>query len=156
MRSIRRAGLALAAVPLALTTLGSALASSHREAPFITTVPKVDATDFYMFRSYESGRTDYVTLIANYIPLQDAYGGPNYFKLDPNALYEIHVDNNGDAKEDLTFQFRFSNTLKNDGIALPIGDKSVNIPLIQAGTVNGINSASLQYRQTYTLTVVKG
>ena len=156
MRDISRAGLRLAAIPLALACLGTAQASSHREAPFIATAPKVDATDLYMFRSYESGRSDYVTLIANYQPLQDAYGGPNYFSLDPNALYEIHVDNNGDAKEDLTFQFRFSNTLKNDGIALPIGDKSVNIPLIQAGTVNGINSASLQYRQTYTLTVVKG
>ena len=76
-------------------------ASSHREAPAITTMPKVDGTDFYMFNSYEPGRLTgpgYVTLIANYLPLQDAYGGPNYFKLDPNALYEIHVDNNGDAQ----------------------------------------------------------
>jgi hypothetical protein len=144
MRSIRRAGLALATVPLALATLGSALASSHREAPFITTAPKVDATDFYMFRSYEAGRADYVTLIANYAPLQDAYGGPNYFALDPNALYEIHIDNNGDAKEDLTFQFRFQNTLNNGGIALPIGDKTLNIPLVQAGTVTDVNSPSLQ------------
>ena len=90
---------ALAAVPIALALLaGGASASSHREAPFITTVPKVDATDFYMFRSYESGRGDYVTMIANYQPLQDAYGGPNYFAMDPNALYEIHIDNDGDAR----------------------------------------------------------
>ena len=53
-----------------------------------------------------------MTLIANYLPLQDAYGGPNYFKLDANALYEIHIDNNGDGKEDITFQFRFNNSLK--------------------------------------------
>ena len=52
-----------------------------------------------------------MTLIANYIPLQDAYGGPNYFTMDPNALYEIHIDNNGDAREDITFQFRFKNNL---------------------------------------------
>ena len=63
-------------------------------------------------------RPGYVTLIANYLPLQDAYGGPNYFKLDPNALYEIHVDNNGDAKEDITFQFRFNNTLKGKTLAI--------------------------------------
>ncbi|MGZ5158809.1 MAG: DUF4331 family protein, partial [Caldimonas sp.] len=63
-----------------------AQASSHREAPAITTTPKVDGTDFYMFNSYEPGRSGFVTLIANYLPLQDAYGGPNYFKLDPNAL----------------------------------------------------------------------
>ena len=86
-----------------------ALSSSHREAPFIAGHPKVDGTDFYMFRSYESRRAAFVTLIANYQPLQDAYGGPNYFSLDPDALYEIHVDNNGDAREDLTFQFRFTN-----------------------------------------------
>lgn len=161
MRSIRRAGLALAAFPLAavpllLATLGSAHASSHREAPFITTVPKVDATDFYMFRSYEDGRADYVTLIANYQPLQDAYGGPNYFALDPNALYEIHIDNNGDAKEDISFQFRFQNTLNNGGVSLPIGDKTLNIPLVQAGTVTDVDSPSLQYRQTFGVTVVRG
>jgi hypothetical protein len=149
----------LAAVPLALAMMaGQVFASSHREAPFITTVPKVDATDFYMFRSYEAGRTDYVTLIANYQPLQDAYGGPNYFSLDPNALYEIHIDNNGDAKEDLTFQFRFRNTLAADGagVSLNIGGKSVDIPLIQAGPVANVKDANLQVAETYTLSVVRG
>ena len=133
---------------------GMAFASSHREAPFITTVPKADATDFYMFMSYETGRTDYVTLIANYLPLQDPYGGPNYFSLDPNALYEIHVDNNGDAKEDITFQFRFKNTLK--ATALTIGDKSVPIPLIQSGTVSDPKAASLNLNETYTVDIVRG
>ncbi len=144
------------AVLLACTTL--AMASSHREAPFITTSPKVDGTDFYMFRSYEPGRDGYVTLIANYQPLQDAYGGPNYFSLDPNALYEIHVDNNGDAREDLTFQFRFTNTLaaRGAGVALPIGGKNVAIPLIQAGPVASVNDANLNLAESYTLTVVRG
>jgi hypothetical protein len=149
----------LAALPLALAALsGAALASSHREAPFITTVPKVDATDFYMFRSYESGRSEYVTLIANYLPLQDAYGGPNYFALDPNALYEIHIDQNGDAQEDLTFQFRFRNTLANNGagVSLNIGGKSVGIPLIQAGPVANVRDGNLQVAETYTLGVVRG
>ena len=61
-------------------------ASSHREAPFITELSKVDSTDFYMFRSYAPGQENFITLIANYVPLQDAYGGPNYFFLDPEAL----------------------------------------------------------------------
>jgi hypothetical protein len=137
---------------------GVSLASSHREAPFITTSPKVDGTDFYMFRSYEPGRTDYVTLIANYQGLQDPYGGPNYFKLDPNALYEIHVDNNGDAREDLTFQFRFKNTLANGGkgVELPIGDKSVAIALTQAGAVANISDANLNVAETYSVKLVRG
>ena len=108
----------LSLLAAAACAAGLSLASSHREAPFITNNPKVDATDFYMFRSYEGvaadgsgGRSDYVTMIANYQPLQDPYGGPNYFTMDPNALYEIHIDNNGDAEEDLTFQFRFKNKL---------------------------------------------
>src|SRR5471030_1732768 len=84
---------------------GETQASSHREAPFITKNPKVDGTDFYMFQSYESGRTGYTTLIANYQPLESPYGGPNYFSMDPEALYEIHVDNTGDVVEDITFQF---------------------------------------------------
>ena len=97
--AFRRAVLPMvvAAAVAASWSLPSA-ASSHREAPFIATQPKVDGTDFYMFRSYEPGRAGYVTLIANYLPLQDPYGGPNYFTLDPNALYEIHIDNNGDAR----------------------------------------------------------
>src|ERR1700684_570913 len=89
---------------------GTALASSHREAPFITTRPKVDGTDFYMFNSYEAGRAGYVTLIANYLPLQDPQGGPNYFFLDDNALYEISIDSTGSGVADTTFQFRFTTT----------------------------------------------
>ena len=138
----------LAHAGLLLVAAGGAWASSHREAPFITTSPKVDGTDFYMFRSYEGvasngsgGRSDFITLLANYQPLQAAYGGPNYFSLDPNALYEIHVDNNGDAREDITFQFRFKNALKS--IPLTIGSASVAIPLIQAGAVANLNDANL-------------
>jgi Domain of unknown function (DUF4331) len=134
--------------------LQSAQASSHREAPFITTAPKVDATDLYMFNSYEAGRTGYVTLLANYQPLQDPYGGPNYFKMDPNALYEIHIDNNGDAREDLTFQFRFRN--KFNSIALDIGGKQVPIPLTQAGPVSAPNASTLNVNETYTVDVIRG
>ena len=139
----------------------AAHASSHREAPFITTQPKVDGTDFYMFNSYEGvnvkgkgGRSGFVTMVANYVPLQDPYGGPNYFSLDPNALYEIHIDNVGDAKEHITFQFKFKNTLK--GIALPIGNKTVPIPLIQAGQVSNLKDAALNLNESYTLNIIRG
>lgn len=148
-----RPALAAAAAACALAAAPAANASSHREAPFITTQPKVDGTDFYMFRSYEPGRADYVTLIANYLPLQDPYGGPNYFSLDPNALYEIHIDNDGDAREDITFQFRFKNNLK--GIRLPIGDKMVAIPLIQAGQVSEPNAAALNVNEQFTVDIVR-
>ena len=138
-----------------------ALASSHREAPNITSSPKVDGTDFYMFRSYEGiaangsgGRSDYVTLLANYQPLQAPYGGPNYFQMDPNALYEIHIDNNGNAVEDITFQFRFKNALKST--ALPIGTANVAIPLIQSGGVSNLNDVNLNVNESYTMNVVRG
>src|SRR5450631_4354390 len=103
--------LALLAATATLLPL-CAVASSHREAPAIAGQPRVDGTDFYMFRSYEPGRGAYVTFIANYIPLQDAYGGPNFFNLDPKAVYEIHVNNDGDGNSDLSFQFSFTNTFK--------------------------------------------
>ncbi|MGZ3183371.1 MAG: DUF4331 domain-containing protein [Telluria sp.] len=143
------------ATQLAVLACAPALASSHREAPFITKHPKVDGTDFYMFRSYESGRAGFVTMIANYTPLQDAYGGPNYFMMDPDALYEIHVDNNGDAKEDLTFQFKFTNT--NKDTQLSVGGKKVSIPLIiNGGPIDSVNPAGLNVRETYTVSVVRG
>jgi hypothetical protein len=131
-------------------------ASSHREAPFISKHQTVDATDFYMFRSYEAGREGYVTLIANYIPLQDPGAGPNYYAMDPDALYEIHLDNNGDAKEDVTFQFRFNN--ENKDAKLNVGGKAVSIPLIINGSadINSPNSAGLNRRETYTVNVVRG
>ena len=133
----------------------AAFASSHREAPLITESPKVDGTDFYMFRSYEQGRAGFVTLIANYLPLQDSYGGPNYFALDPDALYEIHVDNNGDAREDLTFQFRFTNTYK--GLKIPTGAPSgdVAVPLSNIGGIDKAGT-NLNVTQAYTLTLVRG
>jgi hypothetical protein len=106
-------------------------ASSHREAPLITTTPKVDATDFYMFRSYQPGREGFVTLLANYIPLQDAYGGPNYFQMDPRALYAIHVDADGDALPDRSFYFRFQNRLR--GLTVPAGGQNVPVPLVNIG-----------------------
>lgn len=138
---------------------GAALASSHREAPFITEVPKVDGTDFYMFRSYEPGREGYVTLIANYLPLQDAYGGPNYFAMDPDALYEIHLSNDGDADEEITFQFRFTNTF--DPLTLNVGPegntKAVRIPLIAHGQVAAEGDAmALGLQQTYAVSIVRG
>ena len=138
-----------------------AQASSHREAPAITTMPKVDGTDFYMFNSYEPSRLTgpgYVTMVANYLPLQDAYGGPNYFKLDPNALYEIHIDNNGDGKEDITFQFRFNNALKAKTLAIgPAGStKDVAIPLTQFGQVTAPNAAALNVNETFTVDIVRG
>ncbi len=131
-----------------------AQASSHREAPSITTSPKVDATDFYMFNSYEPGRTGFVTLIADYLPDQSSYGGPNYFKLDPNALYEIHVDNVGDAKEHITFQFRFKNALK--AKTLSIGGKDVQIPLTQFGVVADPAAATLNVNETFTVDIIRG
>lgn len=143
----------VAALALLLCATG-AIASSHREAPYIASQPKVDATDLYAFRSYEPGRQDFVTILANYMPFQDPQGGPNFYMFDPNALYEIHIDNNGDAVEDLTFQFRFTNTSKDQ--ALSVGGKSTKIPLINSGTISGVNAAALNVRETYNVTLVRG
>jgi Domain of unknown function (DUF4331) len=142
-------------------------ASSHREAPFIAEHPKVDGTDFYMFMSYEPTRAGYVTMIANYVPLEDAYGGPNYFSLDPNALYEIEIDNNGDSAEDLTFQFRFSNSFGQANISalnvvngkVPVSGGpagGVEIPLINLGAGTGSSPGALNETESYSLTLVRG
>jgi Domain of unknown function (DUF4331) len=147
----------IAAIAAAIAA-SSSQASSHREAPAITKTPAVDATDFYLFTSYEPGRSGYVTAIANYLPLQDPYGGPNYFALDSDALYEIHFDNDGDAVEDLTFQFRFADRLGNgdQGIELDIGGESVAVPLKNVGPVAAGDSTLLNFFESYTLRVVRG
>ncbi len=147
-------GSLLAAAGLTLMAAGPVQASSHREAPFITEHPKVDGTDFYAFRSYEPGRSGYVTLVADYQPLEASYGGPNYFTMDPDALYEIHVDNNGDAIEDLTFQFRFRTMHRN--ISLNVGGKNVAIPLVQAGSISSVNPAVQNVAESYTVSLIRG
>ncbi|MCC2635063.1 MAG: hypothetical protein K0S48_2949 [Ramlibacter sp.] len=145
-------GLTAALVALCAATLSHA--SSHREAPFIAGLPKVDATDFYMFRSYEAGRAGFVTMIANYMPFQDPQGGPNFHMFDPKALYEIHVDNNGDGAEDLTLQFQFNNRSLDQ--ALPVGNRMTPIPLINSGTITDRNDPQLNVRETYSVQLVRG
>jgi hypothetical protein len=148
----------LALAVLAALAATSSHASSHREAPNIARMPAVDATDFYLFNSYEPGRKNFVTVLANYVPLQDSYGGPNYFALDENALYEILIDNDGDAREDLTFQFRFTNRLGNGdkGLALDVGSESVAVPLKNIGPVSARDRSLLNFTESYTLRVVRG
>jgi hypothetical protein len=126
------------------------LASSHREAPLIAGLPRLDGTDFYMFRSYEAGRGDFVTIIANYIPLQDPPGGPNFYALDPDAVYAINIDNNGDGSPDISFQFRFSNLTK--GLTVPAGGTNVAVPLINIGPVDTAGKA-VNASESYTVSV---
>ena len=135
---------------------GTLSGSSHREAPGIAKTPKVDGTDFYMFRSYEPGRSNFVTFLANYIGLEDAYGGPNFFSLEEDAIYEIHVDNNGNGVEDLTFQFQFQKTVKN--LAVPVGDKMTAVPLINIGGIGPgrDDTGNLNVLESYTLNVIRG
>lgn len=165
---------AIAAASAVLVGAPNADASSHREAPFITKNPKVDGTDFYMFQSYSAdriqgdGTSEYTTMIANYIPLQDAYGGPNYFSFDPEAIYEIHVENSGDAAEDLTFQFRFKNSLNPaspKGVVLDVGGKKNSVPTVQANitvadaptpVTTANETAVLNVQESYTINVIKG
>jgi hypothetical protein len=83
--------------------------SSHREAPEISKDPVADSTDVYAFVSPD--KPDTATLIANYVPLQAPDGGPNFYEFGDDVLYEIHIDNNGDAKSDITYQFKFTSVL---------------------------------------------
>tara|TARA_B100000446_G_C10510760_1_gene326723 strand:- start:25 stop:654 length:630 start_codon:yes stop_codon:yes gene_type:complete len=137
-------------------------ASSHREAPNISRFPTLDSTDFYVFNSYEQGKEEYVTLIANYIPLQDAYGGPNYFAMDPDATYSIHIDNDGDAVEDITFAFDFQSMLPNDnqGVQLAVGpegnQRTVSVPLKNVGGVSAGDNSATNFSESYTLSMING
>jgi Domain of unknown function (DUF4331) len=90
--------------------------SSHREAPEMCKDPAADSTDLYAFVSPD--QTDMVTLIANYVPLQQPSGGPNFFEFGDDVLYEIHIDNDGDGKADVTYKFRFKTILKVGGTFL--------------------------------------
>ncbi len=98
---MRRAGLCVLTALIVTAALMPGRASSHREAPLIAQDPMADNTDVYAF--VDPNDPDFVTLIANFIPLQKPDGGPNFYQFDPNVVYEIHIDNNADAVEDITY-----------------------------------------------------
>jgi hypothetical protein len=148
MKKIFFAGTALA-FAVSVTT---AWASSHREAPMIAGMPRLDATDFYMFRSYETGRSSYVTLIADYLPLQDGYGGPNFFNLETNGYYDINIDSAGAGKPSQTFRFRFYNDDRQQ--ALNINGVQVAIPLINSGVISAASHAAQNLVESYTVSLV--
>src|SRR5256712_14193743 len=85
--------------------------SSHREAPEISKDHVADNTDLYAF--VDPNDASKVTIIANYIPLEEPAGGPNFFQFGDDVLYELKIDNDGDAIEDVTYQFRFRTILGN-------------------------------------------
>ena len=113
--------------------------SSHREAPSISKDPVADNTDTYAFRS--SGDT--VTLIANYLPVEAPAGGPNFYEFGDDVTYQIHVDNNGDGKPDVTYRFEFRTQITNP-----------NTFLYNTGPIDSLNSPNWNRRQTYTVTKV--
>ena len=107
-----------------------------------------DNTDTYAFRSVESGREGFVTLIANYIPFQEPSGGPQYFRFDDTVLYEIKIDNTGDGREDLSYQFQFTTqTINNDTI---LGMSAVN----EDAVISSLNDPDYNMPQTYSVTRV--
>lgn len=144
-RSIGLLG-AVAAVSLGATALTSwsddtstVTASSHREAPLIVSDPEADGTDLYVFRSPD--RPDTVTFIMAYNPLGAPEGGPNYYKFASDVVYRLNVDNNGDAEEDIVYEWRFKDNQRNP-----------NTFLYNTGPVNSIDDPNLNFYQTYSLT----
>src|SRR5690242_7240328 len=115
--------------------------SSHREAPEISKDPVADSTDLYAFVSPDA--PDTVTLISNYIPENPA-GGPNFYEFGDAVLYEIHIDNSGDAIPDITYQFQFTNEVR-----------SPETFLYNTGPITALDSPTWNRRQTYTVTRVE-
>ncbi|GIF03352.1 DUF4331 domain-containing protein [Actinoplanes siamensis] len=115
--------------------------SSHREAPEISKDPVADSSDLYAFVSPDD--PDTVTIIANYVPLQIPASGPNFFEFGDDVLYEIHIDANGDARPDVTYQFRFVTELRNDRTFL-----------YNTGQIESLDSENWNRRQFFSVTKV--
>jgi hypothetical protein len=131
----------------------AAQAASHREAPLISLDPAADITDFFAFRSYESGRGDRVVLIMNVIPAQEPSSGPNYYNFDPTVVYSFNVDNDMDGEEDIVFNVRFQNEIRGvvDALGLPLS--YVAVPPITS--LDGAGSEGLGLRQKYSVEMLE-
>src|SRR6266536_5369753 len=133
--------LALLLILMRLNGPSSAFASSHSEAPLISQDPRADNTDLYAFVSPDNTNT--VTMIANYIPLEAPASGPNFYSFDDTVLYEIKIDNNGDGRDDLGYQFRFNTTTRDP-----------NTFLYNTGPITSLSDSSWNRPQTYSVTLV--
>ena len=102
-------------------------------------IPLADNTDTYAFVSPDA--PDTVTLIANWIPLEAPGGGPNFYKFGDDVLYRINIDNNGDAKDDIVYEFRFKTRIRNK-----------HTFLYNTGPIASIDDPNFNMRQTYTVT----
>ena len=113
--------------------------SSHREAPAISKDPVADSADLYAFVTPNNT----VTIIANYVPAQFAAAGPNFYEFGDDVLYEIHIDNNGDGKSDVTYDFRFKTR--------PVVKNFAGIPtfLYNDGPITSLTDANWLIPQTY-------
>jgi hypothetical protein len=129
------------ALIIATTSIGGVMASSHREAPLIAGDPSADNTDLYAFLNPTDPTK--LTIIANYVPLEEPAGGPNFFPFDPAVRYEIKIDNNGDGKSDVTYSFKFKTRSQANNFA--------GIPtfLYNDGPVTTLDDANLLVKQTY-------
>ena len=130
-------------------------AASHREAPLISMDPTADITDFFMFRSYEAGRDDYIVLIMDVIPGEEPSAGPNYYNFDPSVLYSFNVDNDMDGNaDDIRFEFEFKTEIRGIVRQLDLFLSYVALPPITS--LQGPGSEGLGLRQTYSVTMVRG
>ena len=111
-------------------------ASSHREAPLISQDPSADNTDLYAFVSPDRPNT--VTIVANYVPLEQPAGGPNFASFGDDVRYDINIDNTGDGKEDITYRFRFHTKTRNPGTFL-----------YNTGPINSLDDTDWNRPQTY-------
>ena len=114
-----------------------ALASSHREAPAISKDPTADNTDVYAFRSPDKPST--ATLIANWLPIAEPAGGPNFFQFDDKAVYQIHVDNEGSGRH-IVYEFHFKTSIRNPKTFL-----------YNTGAVTSPTDSDLNIYQTYSV-----
>ena len=152
--SRRRRLIAAGVVALTATGLaafgggGVASASSHREAPLTAGDPQHDNTDVYAFTSPDN--SDTVTLIANWIPFEEPNGGPNFYPFAAGSHYDINIDNSGTGKPDITYRWTFAD--QDSRGSAPGGGTF----LYNNGPVQSLNDAHLLFKQTYTLTEIKG
>ena len=123
--------LAASAVAVSLSS-----GSSHREAPNILNDPLADNTDVYAFTANDAPGA--LTVVANWIPLEEPAGGPNFYVLDDKARYYVHVDNTGDGAEDVSYRFEFRTRFRNERSFL-----------YAAPTVQSIRDRNLFVQQTY-------
>jgi len=121
-----------------------ATAASHRNGPLLLEDQTANLNDFYLFRSYETGKSNNLVMSMSVQGFQNPDNGPSYYKFSDSVAYRFNINNQRglDGNPDIEIDFVFNTQLRSNATFLSY-----------LGPITSIDSTGILLYQTYTVIV---